>query len=172
MSWAVLQQISSSSEIFKPADEPKTVLLLSCFHNITRIKPTSALNNTSSFYIYLKCSSKNVSSKNLLNLGKNIKCKCVLVMNKCMIDEWILPHVFQMFQRLCIHVIQRLRPVHAHLYLQPGMEDGYVTPDYWQLWKFNVSPSRLFFLLKISKHTSCSIAVLSFCATELNLGSE
>ncbi|XP_041905268.1 ubiquitin carboxyl-terminal hydrolase 34 isoform X1 [Corvus kubaryi] len=28
-----------------------------------------------------------------------------------------------MFQRLCIHVIQRLRPVHAHLYLQPGMED-------------------------------------------------
>ncbi|KAG7254194.1 hypothetical protein CRUP_026648, partial [Coryphaenoides rupestris] len=29
-----------------------------------------------------------------------------------------------MFQRLCIHVIQRLRPVHAHLYLQPGMEDG------------------------------------------------
>lgn len=30
-----------------------------------------------------------------------------------------------MFQRLCIHVIQRLRPVHAHLYLQPGMEDGY-----------------------------------------------
>ncbi|XP_028316758.1 ubiquitin carboxyl-terminal hydrolase 34 isoform X2 [Gouania willdenowi] len=32
--------------------------------------------------------------------------------------------VRQMFQRLCIHVIQRLRPVHAHLYLQPGMEDG------------------------------------------------
>lgn len=31
-----------------------------------------------------------------------------------------------MFQRLCIHVIQRLRPVHAHLYLQPGMEDGYI----------------------------------------------
>ncbi|NWQ77721.1 UBP34 hydrolase, partial [Columbina picui] len=31
--------------------------------------------------------------------------------------------VRQMFQRLCIHVIQRLRPVHAHLYLQPGMED-------------------------------------------------
>lgn len=53
--------------------------------------------------------------------------------------------VFQMFQRLCIHVIQRLRPVHAHLYLQPGMEDGYFTPDYWQLWKFNVSLSRLFF---------------------------
>lgn len=33
------------------------------------------------------------------------------------------PSVLQMFQRLCIHVIQRLRPVHAHLYLQPGMED-------------------------------------------------
>ncbi|XP_011610930.2 ubiquitin carboxyl-terminal hydrolase 34 isoform X2 [Takifugu rubripes] len=32
--------------------------------------------------------------------------------------------VRQMFQRLCIHVIQRLRPVHAHLYLQPGMEDS------------------------------------------------
>ncbi|XP_036605909.1 ubiquitin carboxyl-terminal hydrolase 34-like [Trichosurus vulpecula] len=32
--------------------------------------------------------------------------------------------VRQMFQRLCIHVIQKLRPVHAHLYLQPGMEDG------------------------------------------------
>lgn len=38
--------------------------------------------------------------------------------------------VLQMFQRLCIHVIQRLRPVHAHLYLQPGMEDGYVAPDW------------------------------------------
>lgn len=34
---------------------------------------------------------------------------------------------FQMFQRLCIHVIQRLRPAHAHLYLQPGMEDGCVS---------------------------------------------
>lgn len=32
-----------------------------------------------------------------------------------------------MFQRLCIHVIQRLRPAHAHLYLQPGMEDGCVS---------------------------------------------
>ncbi|XP_058880439.1 ubiquitin carboxyl-terminal hydrolase 34 isoform X4 [Acipenser ruthenus] len=32
--------------------------------------------------------------------------------------------VRQMFQRLCIHVIQRLRPVHAHLFLKPGMEDG------------------------------------------------
>lgn len=32
----------------------------------------------------------------------------------------------QMFQRLCIHVIQRLRPVHAHLYLQPGLEDWYI----------------------------------------------
>lgn len=37
-----------------------------------------------------------------------------------------LPVFSQMFQRLCIHVIQRLRPVHAHLYLQPGMEDGFV----------------------------------------------
>ena len=44
----------------------------------------------------------------------------------------MFPNVFQMFQRLCIHVIQRLRPVHAHLYLQPGMEDGYVAPD-WSL---------------------------------------
>ncbi|MEQ2173236.1 hypothetical protein GOODEAATRI_029872, partial [Goodea atripinnis] len=35
----------------------------------------------------------------------------------------------KMFQRLCIHVIQRLRPVHAHLYLQPGMEDGYVSAE-------------------------------------------
>ncbi len=56
--------------------------------------------------------------------------------------------MFQMFQRLCIHVIQRLRPVHAHLYLQPGMEDGCVMRPFCLPLKPDNHPL-------VSKHICC-----------------
>ncbi|XP_069090498.1 ubiquitin carboxyl-terminal hydrolase 34 isoform X1 [Pleurodeles waltl] len=63
----------------------------------------------------------------------NSQAACEWFLDRMSDDEWWPMQILikcpnqivrQMFQRLCIHVIQRLRPVHAHLYLQPGLEDG------------------------------------------------
>lgn len=63
---------------------------------------------------------QNVHSKQKMKKLSNKEIKCFIEFP--LYDSPLL--ILQMFQRLCIHVIQRLRPVHAHLYLQPGMEDG------------------------------------------------